>query len=367
MCAMVDRPPLAGPAQLRWDLADAPGAQGALFTPVRREVGRGEFQGMEFLHVEAKRLLNEVKGSGPGSPGGLPFRWTVNPYRGCSHSCSYCFARPTHTYLGLDAGADFDQRVVVKVNAPERLRAELAPARWAGELVAMGTNTDPYQRCEGKYRLTRGLIEVLIDAHNPFSILTKSTLILRDLDLLTEAAEKGLVRVSLSVGTVDERVWRTTEPGTPPPGLRLRAVRQLNDAGVPTGVLIGPVLPGVSDASHQLEAVGRAAVEAGAVSIGHVVLHLRHPETRAVYLERLAVSDPEAAADTDRRYQGGNAPKADRERIAATLRAAIESAGGQLGAMEPPPPSLRAMELHPRAARPPRPPDIGGAQLALPV
>ncbi|CAN5629422.1 Rv2578c family radical SAM protein [soil metagenome] len=335
---MSPRVPLAGPAQLRWDLADEPAPQGSMFETVRREVGRGEYRGMEFLHVEAKRILNEVKGSGPGSPGGLPFHWTVNPYRGCSHACSYCFARPTHAYLGLDAGADFDQRVVVKVNAVERLAAELAPARWTGELVAMGTNTDPYQRCEGKYRLTRGLIQVLIDAGNPFSILTKSTLILRDLDLLTEAADRGLVRVSLSVGTVDEDVWRATEPGTPPPARRLRAVEQLRAAGVPCGVLIAPILPGLSDSTEQLEAVGTAAVRAGASSIGHVVLHLRHPEVREVYLSRLRATHPEAAAETERRYTAKTAPKADRERIASVLGDAIRAAGGQLGAMEPPPP-----------------------------
>ncbi|MEZ5137412.1 MAG: radical SAM protein [Acidimicrobiales bacterium] len=165
-------------------------------------MGRGEFRGMEFLEVEAKRLLNEVK----GPPGSLPFRWTVNPYRGCSHACSFCFARPTHTYLGLDPGQDFDQRIVVKANAIERLKVELHPSRWRGELVALGTNTDPYQRCEGKYRLTRGILGVLLEANNPFSILTKSTLVLRDLDLLGAAARRGLVRVSLSIGTVDDAV-----------------------------------------------------------------------------------------------------------------------------------------------------------------
>lgn len=339
---MTPRVPLEGPAQLRWELADdAP--QGALFEPVRREVGTGEFRGMEFLHVEAKQILNQVK----GDPGFLPFRWTVNPYRGCSHACTYCFARPTHTFLGLGAGEDFDQRVVVKTNAVERLRAELRPNRWQGELVAMGTNTDPYQRCEGKYRLTRGLIGALIEAENPFSILTKSTLILRDLDLLGAAARRGLVRVSLSVGTVDEAVWRATEPGTPPPARRLRAVRQLNDAGIPTGVLIAPILPGVSDAPEQLEAVARAVVASGATSIGHVVLHLRSPETRAVYLERLAQTHPEAAERTAQRYVGGGAPKAERERIAAELRRAVEAAGGILGEMEPPapPPAAVPVEL----------------------
>lgn len=330
------RPELDGPAQLRWSLADEPGPQGRLFDRVRHEVGRGEFRGMEFLEVEAKRLLNEVK----GAPSHLPFRWTVNPYRGCSHQCSYCFARGTHTYLGLNPGQDFDQRIVVKANAVERLKAELHPSRWRGELIAMGTNTDPYQRCEGKYRLTRGIIGVLLEAGNPFSILTKSTLILRDVDLLGAAARRGLVRVSISIGTVDDDVWRATEPGTPAPSRRLRAVEQLNAAGIPTGVLIAPILPGVSDAPEQLAAVAKAVVDAGAVSIGHVVLHLRSPETRQVYLERTAASHPEVAAWTERAYTSGSAPKAVRARIAADLRAAVEAGGGHLGAMETPPPPV---------------------------
>ena len=360
---MSTRRPLTGQAALRWDLAGVPAAQGTMFETVRREVGTGEYRGMEFLHVEAKQLLNEVKGAGPGNPGGLPFHWTVNPYRGCSHACSYCFARPTHTYLGLDAGVDFDQRVVVKVNAVERLRAELRPSRWRGDLVAMGTNTDPYQRCEGKYRLTRGLIEVLIEHDNPFSILTKSTLVLRDQDLLVKAARRGLVQVSLSIGTVDEDVWRATEPGTPPPARRLRAVEQLNAAGVPTGVLIAPILPGVSDSVRQLEAVARAVVASGARSIGHVVLHLRSPETRAVYLERLAVSHPEVAAETARRYRGGSLPKADRARIAAVLRGALEEVGGHLGAMEPAPAPVVVQRPGARRAGP----EPTADQLALPL
>ncbi|MCU1354805.1 MAG: hypothetical protein JWM89_223, partial [Acidimicrobiales bacterium] len=198
----------------------------------------------------------------------------------------------------------------------------------------------------------------------PFSILTKSTLILRDLDLLSAAARQGLVQVSLSIGTVDEEVWRLTEPGTPPPSRRLRAVEQLNAAGVPTGVLIGPVLPGLSDSDEQLAAVGRAVVEAGARTIGHVVLHLRQPETRAVYLERLAVTHPEVAAATALRYRGSSAPKADRVRIASALRAAIEGAGGHLGAMEPAPPSIAAVTLRRPTARSP---DASSDQLALPL
>ena len=152
---------------------------------------------------------------------------------------------------------------MVKVNAVSQLRAELDPRRWAGELIAMGTNTDPYQRAEGKYRLTRGIVEVLAEVANPFSILTKSTLVLRDLALLAEAARRTSVRVNLSIGTLDEDVWRATEPGTPHPARRVRAVEALNAAGVPCGVLVAPVLPGLSDGPDQLEAVVRACVEAG--------------------------------------------------------------------------------------------------------
>src|SRR5580704_4615728 len=173
--------------RLRWQLADDSGgaAQETLFDSdslVDRHVGTGEFRGMEFLHVNAKTIINEVPAASR-----MPFRYTINVYRGCSHACTYCFARPTHEYLGLNLGTDFDRRIVVKVNAVELLRAELSARRWAGHHIAMGTNTDPYQRCEGKYHLTQGVMRVLAEAGNPFSILTKSTLILRDLDILAEA------------------------------------------------------------------------------------------------------------------------------------------------------------------------------------
>src|SRR5262245_53037689 len=219
---------MAGSPQLRWELEDAPKAQGSLFGDlVEREIGRGEFRGMAFFCVRSRSLINKI------DVPYLGFAHTINVYRGCSHACVYCFARPTHEYLGLDTGEDFDRRIVVKLNAAEVLRAELSPRRWAGEAIAMGTNTDPYQRCEGKFRLTRQVVEVLSEFANPFSILTKSTLVLRDLELLAEAAQRTEVRVDLSVGTVDEDVWRLTEPGTPHPRRRLRAVEQLQEAGVP--------------------------------------------------------------------------------------------------------------------------------------
>ena len=170
---------------LRWALAESEEG-GTLFPDERvaaRHVGKGAYAGMEFLHVNARTIINTVP---PESR--MPFRYTINPYRGCSHACVYCFARPTHDYLGLGIGADFERKIVVKVNAVERLRAELRSPAWGGDHIAMGTNTDPYQHAEGKYHLTRGIVETLSAARNPFSILTKSTLILRDAALLAAAS-----------------------------------------------------------------------------------------------------------------------------------------------------------------------------------
>ena len=308
---------------LRWRLADDDGGQGALFEQeVERHIGRGEFRGMEFLHVEARRIVNEVPKASR-----MPFRWTINAYRGCSHACTYCFARPTHEFLGMNTGDDFDRRIVVKVNAVERLRAELAPGRWAGEHIAMGTNTDPYQRCEGKYRLTQGIVVELSSAANPFSILTKSTLILRDLDLLSEAAQRTEVRANFSIGTLDEEVWRMTEPGTPHPLRRVDAVARLNEAGVPCGVLIAPVLPGLSDSADQLEAVVKACVEAGAVSITPLLLHLR-PGVREHYMGWLADTGPRLVARYREQYQRAYAPKAVQESLSRDVAKFVAGYGG---------------------------------------
>jgi DNA repair photolyase len=239
-----------------------------------------------------------------------------------------CFARPTHTYLDLDADRDFERRIVVKVNAVSRLQQELDPRRWTGELIAMGTNTDPYQRAEGKYRLTRGIVEALAEHANPFSILTKSTLVLRDLELLAEAARRTEVRVNLSIGTLDEAVWRTTEPGTPHPAQRVRAVEQLNAAGIPTGVLVAPVLPELSDGTEQLEAVVRACAGAGARSISSVLLHLR-PGVKEVFLDRLADSHPHLVPSYRRRYRDrAYAPNAEQRALEARVREFVRRCGG---------------------------------------
>src|SRR5919106_1599756 len=169
-----------------------------LFELRRRTFDTPHFRGIEFIEVEAKSIINNVPGNY------LPFNYTINPYRGCSHACHYCFARVTHTYMDMDAGRDFESKIVVKVNAPELLRKELRAKRWKGEHIAMGTATDPYQRAEGKYRLMRGIIETLIEYRNPFSILTKGTLILRDLDLLKEAASVMDISTAFSIPTLDE-------------------------------------------------------------------------------------------------------------------------------------------------------------------
>src|SRR5277367_5742048 len=271
------------PMPLRWKLADA--EDGATLFPDEQaatcHVGKGAYSGLEFLHVNARTIINTVP---PESL--MPFRHTINAYRGCSHACTYCFARPTHDYLGLGIGKDFETKIVVKVNAVERLRAELRSPKWGGEHIAMGTNTDPYQHAEGKYHLTRGIVETLSGARNPFSILTKSTLILRDAALLAAASERTDVGVSFSIGTLDRDVWRLTEPGTPPPDRRVEALRRLTDMGIPCGVLVAPVLPGLSDSEAQLTAVVEACADAGAVSISGAALHLRGP-LRNHYLDWL--------------------------------------------------------------------------------
>jgi len=228
-----------------------------------------------------------------------------------------CFARPTHTYLKLNMGSDFDSQIVVKVNAVERLRAETEPAVWAGHRIAMGTNTDPYQAAEGKYKLTQGIIEVLLERASPFSILTKGTLVLRDLALLREAAERGLARVDFSIATIDEDVWRRTEPGTPHPRRRLEAVAKLRAAGVPSGVMMMPLLPGISDQPEKVAELRVASLAAGAEWVHDGYLHLRG--VRDHFMSWLAGDSPQLLADYEARYparrsrSGARSPRQSRQ------------------------------------------------------
>ena len=269
-----------------------------LFRPSRRVVGTGAYRSLTFHEVESKTLINQVPDSSH-----VPFRYTINPYRGCSHACVYCFARPTHEYLGFDLASDFDRQIVVKTNAVALVRAETAPGRWAGDRIAMGTNTDPYQKAEGKYRLTQGIVEVLTERRNPFSILTKSTLALRDLDLFAEAAASTNVSVDFSIGTLDETVWRETEPGTPHPRQRIEAVARLNAAGVSSGVLVAPLLPGISDAEDQVSEVLAAASDAGASFATPMLLHLSPPMKRH-WLRWLRRHRPELVGEHAALYHG---------------------------------------------------------------
>jgi DNA repair photolyase len=277
---------------------------------------------IRFYEIHAKSILNRVPDSSQ-----MPFRWTVNPYRGCTHACSYCFARPTHKYLDFDPGRDFEREIVVKVNAPEVLRAELKRPSWKHEHVALGTNTDPYQWVESRYRLMEGIWEAMRDAANPCSILTKSPLLLRDLPLMLQVAERTSFSACLSIPTLDEKAWRATEPHTPSPRARLEAVAELNRAGIPTGVLVAPLMPGINDAPEQLEALLERAAEAGATNVGGVALHLRG-DVRKVFMDWLKDQRPDLVPRYEQLYRrGAYAPRAERERLAALVRR-----GGKPGA-----------------------------------
>ena len=304
---------------MRWDnlMLSDDAAQDALFGAgevITRTFDTPEFRGMTFYEVRARSVVNKV-------PGGsrMPFEWTVNPYRGCSHACVYCFARRTHEYLDLDAGIDFDSKIVVKVNAPELVRKDLASRRWAGAHIAMGTNVDPYQRVEGRYRLMPGILEALREARNPFSILTKGTLVLRDLNLLREAAEITDISVNVSVGCIDQALWRQVEPGTPAPRARLGVCRALTDAGIGCGVLMAPILPYLSDSPNQLETTVRAIAEAGARRVTPLVLHLR-PGAREWYFAWLQREHPELVPRYHELYgRGAYAPKAYQRSVCAQV------------------------------------------------
>jgi DNA repair photolyase len=270
---------------------------------------------IRFYEVHARSLLNRVP-----ERSRMPFRWTINPYRGCAHACVYCFARPTHKYLDFDAGRDFEREIVVKVNAPEILRAELARGSWRTEHVALGTNTDPYQWVEGRYRLMEGIWEALRDSANPCSVLTKSPLLLRDLSLMREISERASISACLSIPTLDEKAWRATEPHTPNPRARLEAVAELNRAGIPTGVLIAPLMPGINDAPHQVEPLLEMAAAAGATSIGGIALHLRG-EVRRVFMDWLRAQRPDLVPRYEELYRrGAYAPREERARLSRMVR-----------------------------------------------
>jgi DNA repair photolyase len=255
-----------------------------------------EAMGINFHEVRARSALNHVPGESFG------FSWTINPYRGCTHACVFCFARKTHTFLDLDAGRDFEREIVVKVNVPELVRAEVARPSWKRELVALGTNTDPYQWCEGRYRMLPEILEALLASGTPVSVLTKSPLVMRDIEIFERFRDAGLrVSVNVSVPTLDEKAWRATEPHTPSPSARLDAVAELRRRGIQSGILIAPLMPGINDSPEQVAPIIARAKEADATFLGGVALHLRG-EVKDVYFGWLREKRPDLVPEYERLY-----------------------------------------------------------------
>ncbi|MDX2972716.1 Rv2578c family radical SAM protein [Kribbella solani] len=265
-----------------------------------RSVTTPEFQGVTFHEVLARSALNSVPGAAA-----LPFSWTVNPYRGCTHACRYCFARPTHKYLELDTGQDFDRQIVVKTNVAEVLRRELARPSWSHEPVALGTNTDPYQRAEGRYRLMPGIIDALASSGTPLSILTKGTLLRRDLGLLSAAASQVSVGIAMSLALGDDELRRSLEPGVPSVRGRLDLIRAIRAAGLPCGVMVAPVLPWLTDSTDQLDNLFAQLAEAGATGVTTLLLHLR-PGVKDWFMQWLARDHPELVTRYESLYARGS-------------------------------------------------------------
>ena len=248
---------------------------------------------VEYREEPCRSALNRVQG--------MPFGWSLNPYMGCAHRCTFCYVRAFEARADRPADDRYGTSIRVKTNVAEVLRRELARASWEREPVAIGAATDPYQPAEGRYRLTRACIEALADAANPFAIITRGPLIVRDLDVLAAAARVADVSVTFSIPTLDEEIWRRTEPGTAPPRQRMRALKRLVDAGIRTGVGMAPILPGLTDRPELLAEVVRAARAAGATGIWSNLLYLK-PGTREHFLDALERDWPELLPEYERLY-----------------------------------------------------------------
>ena len=289
------------------------------------------------LHVDAARTII-ARNQSPD----IGFSQSINPYRGCEHGCIYCYARPSHAYLDLSPGRDFETKIFYKPNAVELLRAELAAPGYEVSPIALGTNTDPYQPVERQLRVTRGILELLLELRHPLTIVTKGGLILRDLDLLERLAAEGLAAVMVSVTTLDDDLKRKLEPRTAGPKLRLKMIRELSARGVPTGVMAAPMIPGLND--HELEGILEQAAGAGAVSGGYVLLRLPH-ELKELFEEWLREHYPDRAAHVLsllRQMHGGavydstfHARQRGRGPFAALLQARFERARRAFGLDRP--------------------------------
>jgi DNA repair photolyase len=275
-----------------------------------REVRVG---GVRCLEVEAKSVLNRVRG--------MPFEWSINPYRGCYHRCVFCYARRTHQFLERDGVDEWGSVISVKVNAPHVLRAELAHPSWRGEHVAIGTATDPYQPLEGRYRVTRRILAELARARTPAHLITRSPLVIRDIDVLRELSTAAGVSVCVSLPTLDAAIARRIEPTVAPPAQRLRAVEKLARAGIRTGVAVAPILPGITDSETQLREVYAAAANAGASFAWHTLLNLGEV-ARDSYFAFLAAERPDLTSEHEQIYRGKYAPRAFAAKIEARADAA---------------------------------------------
>ncbi len=316
---------------MRWDgQAVAAGDGGALpglaLSGLLRSVRTPDFAGVTFHEVAAKSALNKVPEAST-----LPFRWTVNPMRGCVHACAYCYARSTHEYLELDAGRDFETQIVVKTNVVEVLRAELARPSWQREHVALGTNTDPYQRPEGRYRLMPGIIDALASSGTPFSLTTKGPLMRRDLPALAEAARQVPVGIAVSLAVLDPALQQSVEPGTPLPQARLELIRAVRDAGLPCGVFVAPVMPWLTDSEEHLDGLLGALADAGATGVTVLPMHLRG-SVKPWFLRWLAREQPALVARYRRLYgRGAYVPVEYKNWLWARTRPLLEAHGFSAG------------------------------------
>lgn len=303
-----------------------------------RSVRAPEFHGITFHEVFARSALNRVPGESS-----MPFSWTINPYRGCSHACVYCFARGSHRYLDLDTGKDFDSQIIVKVNVAEVLKRELSRPTWAREYVALGTNTDPYQRAEGRYRLMPGIIDALSQSGTPLSILTKGTLLRRDLPQLAEARERSGVSLAMSIAVGDPELQQAIEPGTPTTRARLDTIAAASEAGFACDVFLMPVLPHLTDSVSQLSRLLRDIRDAGARGVVYGPLHLR-THVKPWFFAWLETHHPDLLPLYKKLYPGSasRAPQSYRLELAGRIRPLIsryglERAPRRIGARTPTP------------------------------
>jgi DNA repair photolyase len=274
---------------------------------------------IEYREEPCRSALNRVKG--------MPFAWSLNPYMGCAHRCTFCYVRAFELRADRPADDRYGRSIRVKTNAAEVLARELARRSWRGEGIAIGAATDPYQPCEGRYRLTRGCLEVLAAAPNQFSLITRGPMIVRDLDVLQAATARVDVSIMFSVPTLDDEVWRRTEPGTAHPRQRLRALKELVDGGVKVGIGMAPILPGLSDRPEQLAEVVKAAREAGATGIWANLLYLR-PGTREHFLAALSRDWPDELERYERLYDGrAYLPAAETQPVRDHVRALAREHG----------------------------------------